>query len=627
MILGVLDRDRLNIELKRHLFQAVEHLDHSKTNLQPVFWGTQRLAICSTPTLISTLDEYPQPFMNEDQSIFMIFEGKVYNAEALRSFLEGEHRFNTDCSGEALIHLYEKYQQDFLDKVNGKFVFALWDERNQKLILGRDRFGIQPLFYFNGGKRFIFSSSLKTLLETGWISRQLNHQALLQYLLFCYNPGDETFLQNVYKLPGGHILSVRDSGTSLKKYWHLSFSETLKAEEQYRKEILNLIEDSIRIRMEPDNIPGVLLSGGTDSSTIVSLASRISRGPIHTFSFRCEGRSYDESRYARYVAERYNTQHTEIPYGPEDLFLISRAVESMDEPFCDIGIEIGTYLLGRAAQNKVSYVLSGEGGDELFGGHPVYIADKVATVVDRFPRPLLCPLVKVLQKIPDSDQKKNFQVKIKRFAYSLSFPPQLLSHRWRIYYTPKELQELCTEDFFEYCHIQKMYDSILKYNSDADGHDQLSRSLYSDYQTLVNFYLRRLGLLRAFSIENRLPLLDHRLVEYAAKIPSQLKIRGLSDTKYIYKKILEEVLPREILYERPKLGHSVPMKNWLRENKKVRKWIEETFSNESFVNRSLFRTDYVRRIIDEHLKKDHNHSHRLWGLLVLEIWLRAWLDR
>jgi asparagine synthase (glutamine-hydrolysing) len=235
-------------------------------------------------------------------------------------------------------------------------------------------------------------------------------------------------------------------------------------------------------------------------------------------------------------------------------------------------------------------------------------------------------LLPLLQQIPDSDQKKNFQVKLKRFAYSLSFPPELLSHRWRSYYRLEELQELCTENFLACCDVRQLFDGMLQYSGETTSWDLLSRSLYSDYFTLVNFYLRRLGLLRGFSIESRLPLLDYRLVEYAAKIPSRLKIRGVSDTKYLYKKILEGLLPREILYDRPKLGHSVPMKNWLREDAKLQKWMLEILLEASLVKRGLFRSTVIRRFVDEHLSRRHNHSHRLWGLLVLELWLRAWLD-
>jgi asparagine synthase (glutamine-hydrolysing) len=626
VILGVWDKNRTGNELEAELLRAGARAQ-GKKNARVTAWHNRHLAFAWIASGIDTLDEAFQPFTNANQTIISLFEGKIYNASEMATELGLHHAFDKSRSGAALGYLYESYGERFLDRVNGKFAFALWDEGNQRLLLGRDRLGIEPLFYCHDGKRLIFSTSMRGLLATGWINTELNYDAVLQYLVYCYNPGLETLLRGVTKLPAGHLLSMDASGTRLKRYWQLNFGETqVKTEGEYREEVLGLIEDAIRVRLDSHQAPGILLSGGTDSSTIVSLASRMSTEPLRTFSFRCEGRSYDESQYARLIAERYETQHTEIPYEPDHLKLIAEAVHSMDEPFCDIGIEIATFLLGQTAGGKVSYLFSGEGGDELFGGHPVYVADKFAAVVDRLPRPMMGFLLELLQQIPDSDQKKNFQVKLKRFAYSLSFPPELLSHRWRSYYRLEELQELCTENFLACCDVRQLFDGMLQYSGETTSWDLLSRSLYSDYFTLVNFYLRRLGLLRGFSIESRLPLLDYRLVEYAAKIPSRLKIRGVSDTKYLYKKILEGLLPREILYDRPKLGHSVPMKNWLREDAKLQKWMLEILLEASLVKRGLFRSTVIRRFVDEHLSRRHNHSHRLWGLLVLELWLRALLD-
>jgi asparagine synthase (glutamine-hydrolysing) len=616
VILGILDRNHRGRELKQELLAARRVLG-GETSTEATVWSDQHLAFCSIPLQA----EPPQSFANPDETIVVTFDGKIHNTADLAKRLGLDHKI--PCSGEILAHLYRKYREDFLDYVNGKFAFALWDKKSHRLILGRDRLGIQPLFYFDDGKRFIFSSSSRALAATGWVNTELNRKVVLQYLLYCYNPSDETFWRHVYKLPAGHLLSLNGSTTSLKPYWRLSFAETrAKTEEQYREEISELMEDAIRIRLEPDRPPGIFLSGGTDSSAIVSLTSRMWKEPLHTYSFRCEGRSYDESPYARFVAQRYGTRHTEIAYSSDRVSVIAEAVEAMDEPFCDIGIEIGTYLLGQAAKENVSYVLSGEGGDELFAGHPVYVADKLAAVVDRLPRALMTPLLRLLQKIPDSDQKKDIKVKLKRFAYSLSFPPELLSHRWRVYYMPEELQELCTGDLLGPSDIARLFAVVLKQTEKADGPDQLSRSLQVDYHTLVDFYLRRLGLLRAFSLESHLPLLDHRLVEYAAKIPSYLKIRRFSDTKYIYKKVLENLLPREILYDRPKLGHSVPMKNWLRDNTKIRRWVEEVLSEGPIKDSGFFRLQFIQRLMQEHTQRTHNHSHRLWALVVLGLWLR-----
>jgi asparagine synthase (glutamine-hydrolysing) len=621
MLLGLFDTNRSHSELHEGFLQVLPHLSAKPSNV----WHDEHLLLSWLPTGIPSLDKPHQPFFSLDRQIILFFEGKLYNATELQRSLGITPR--TDCSGEILVDLYTKYGDRFLDQVNGQFAFALWDQRQQKLILGRDRFGIQPLFYSYQQGRLIFGSSLRSLLKTGWIPKQLNSQIVLEYLLYCYNPSQQTFIEAVQKVPASHFLSFNGTELSLHRYWNLSFAEQhQKTEAQYCEEIPALMEDAVRSRIDSSRKLGVFLSGGIDSSSMLSLASRFSTEPLSTFSFRCAGRSYDESSYARYMAEQFGTRHTEVQYQPEDLSTITAIVQAMDEPFCDIGIEIGTYLLGQAAQKKVDYIFSGEGGDELFGGHPVYTADKVAMWVDWIPRSLSHPIMQLLQKIPDSDQKKNLQVKLKRFAYSLSFSPELLSHRWRIYYTPQELQDLCTLDFLSQCNLEKLFDSMVQYSEAADGDDGLSRSLYSDYWTLVNFYLRRLELLRSFGIDNSLPLLDYRLVEYAAKIPSSLKLRGFSDAKYIYKQALKGIVPDKILFDRPKLGHSVPMKNWLRDRPEVQKWMVEILSDAQFQQRGLFSDGFVQRLIHEHLQKSHNHSHRLWSLLVLELWFREHLE-
>lgn len=623
MILGILDKKKSTADLKRELLPVMQARGGGEGGPFNA-WAHDHLAFGWIPSHIDTLDETPQPFVSHDRTVAMVFQGKLYNSDEIRDSLSSRSRFMTDGTGEVLVHSYERSGEQFLDRVNGKFAFALWDRKQGRLLLGRDRFGVESVFYHRTGDRLVFSSSLRGLLATGWVEQRLNHQAVLQYLLFCYNPGEESFFEGIYKLPAGHLLSFDGADLHVKKYWHLSFAETEeKSEDLYRQEVLHLIEDAIRIRLAKGSDPGILLSGGTDSSTIVSLASRLWKGPIRTFSFRCRGRSFDESYYARLIADHYQTEHCEVEFGADRLPLMSRIVESMEEPFCDVGIEIATYLLGQTAQGKVSYLLSGEGGDELFAGHPVYTADKMAAFVDGIPRAMLRPLTGALQRLPDSDQKKNLQVKLKRFAYSLSFPRTLFSHRWRIYYTPEELRRLCTREFLDRCRIGESYDGVLKYNREADGEDQLSRSLYSDYYTLVDFYLRRLGLLRTFGIESRLPLLDYRLAEYAAKIPSRLKLRGMSDTKYLYRRILTGTVPREILFDRPKLGHSVPLKNWLREDIASSKFMGELVSSDAIGSTGFFQPDQVQDMVAEHKAKAHNHSHRLWGLAVLELWLRS----
>ncbi len=625
MILGVLDPTQSRDVLERGVRRGLKHLARPCVRGVSVIAHDQ-VVLGVTPSGRPTQDLFLWPYTNASQTLAAVACGALYNTGEIRHRLGAESSWHPSSLSEALVGLYEQEPQSFLTHVNGKVAVALWDAPRRRLVLGRDRFGIEPLFYARDGSQLVFSSSLRALLSTGWVATQMDHEAILQYLLYGYNPSASTLIQGVSKLPAGHVLSVDGETAELvcRPYWFLSFAETeMKTEDAYREDVLSLMEEAVRIRLEPGEAPGIFLSGGTDSSAMVSLTSNLRAEAFPTFSFRCEGVSYDESHYARFVAQQFGTTHTETAYQPEHMLLMSDIATHMDEPFCDIGIEIATYLLGQVAQGRVSYVLSGEGGDELFGGHPVYTADKVASLIDWLPRPIVTPITGLFQHLPDSDHKKNLQVKLKRFTYSLSFPPELLSHRWRVYYTPAELQALCTDDFFASCDLSRIYDDMIRRNRESDGQDILSRSLHSDYATLVDFYLRRLELLRVFGIESRLPLLDHRLVAYAARIPSRLKLRGFSNSKYLYKKILRSHLPREILYDRPKLGHSVPMKNWMRDDDGASAFCEGVLRDPAFHGLGFFRAGAIEQLLAEHRRKTHNHSHRLWSLVVLALWLQS----
>ena len=617
MFLGVFETGRPGNDLLQQAQTSVPNGTADRAT-----WSRDSLAIISIPRGIPSLDEPAQPFHSPTGNVTVFFEGKIHNLQEIKNTLGLNQVIANSRSGEALAHLYELFGDDFLEHVNGKFAFALWDELGHKLLLGRDRLGIESVFYTPDGQRIVFGSSLHHVVEQCSTKRELNHEALLQYLLYCYNPLNETIFKGVRKLPAGHLLTHDGSDPQLKRYWYLSYANPTQApESEICEEFLDLFRDAVRIRLDSAYTPGLFLSGGTDSSAILSLTSELSSDPIRTFGFRCRGPSYDESSYARWVAEQFNAQHTEVEYGPDRIGLLGQAAAAMEEPFCDLGIEIATFLLGQAAQGSTSFIFSGEGGDELFGGHPVYTADKVAPLVDIFPNMISHPVAKLLQRIPDTEHKKNIQVMLKRFSYSLTFPQAILSHRWRTYYTQAELRRLCTSEFLAECDMDNVFDGMARFTREADDKDRLSRSLYSDHFTLVDFYLRRLALLRSFGLESRAPLLDHRLAEYAATIPARLKVKGLTETKHIYRKLLEPILPRKILYDRPKLGHSVPMKNWMREDSTVKEWLQDMVFSKHLSSIEAFDTSYIKELLDDHFSMRNNNSHRLWALATLATWL------
>jgi asparagine synthase (glutamine-hydrolysing) len=326
------------------------------------------------------------------------------------------------------------------------------------------------------------------------------------------------------------------------------------------------------------------------------------------------------------VSEHFRTHHTLVEYPSDDVQTIRDLVIRMDEPFCDLGINIATDILGKASSGTVAYTLTGDGGDELFGGHPVYLADGAGRMMDRVPGLFKRPFLWAGSKLQDTDKKKDFRVKWKRFSYSMQFPSSLLSHRWRVYYTPGELQELIQADSADRLIPSDPYAAFLSVNGEADGEAFLDRALYSDYQTVVGFYLSRMDLIRHYGIESRFPLLDHRLVEYGATIPPHLKIRGNSDTKYILKQTMKDILPHDIVFRKDKLGHSIPMKNWMREPGSVQSLLMELCSSERLKKRGLFREETVKQYMDEHVSKRRNHSHRLWALMVLELWFQQHMD-
>jgi asparagine synthase (glutamine-hydrolysing) len=360
-----------------------------------------------------------------------------------------------------------------------------------------------------------------------------------------------------------------------------------------------------------------------DSSSVAGLTREIHETNFSTYSYRCLGKSFDESPYARAMAKHCNAEHHEVVFEPADVRKMESMVGLMDEPLCNAGITVATFLLGKAACGNVTRVFSGDGGDELFGGHPVYAADRIAAKFERIPAVVRLPFVGLLRHLPDSDQKLNLTVKLKRFAESVNYPRALGTYRWRIQYGPEELNRLVHNGAGDHRNGSDMFEDVLELTEEADGPDMLSRSLYVDTMTEMGFYLRRMDLLRSLNITPVFPLLDHRLFEYAASIPSHFKFRDASNTKYIQHRAMQGVLPDEIIQRKDKLGHSIPLKNWLRSEATVKSFVRDTLSKNRLQKRGLVDHKYVESLWQNHQSYRQNNSHRLWSLTVLESWLGA----
>lgn len=559
----------------------------------------------------------------------LAWEGEVFNRNEFREELRGRVNVSNDLPDRVLFYEhFSKTGAKQLHMINGEFAFALHDPENDGIVLGRDHLGVRSLYFYEDTDKYVFSTRLDPIVRCPGVRQALNFETIYRYLVFGYNPGTDTFYCNIRKVRPGTFVHLGEGGVREERYWKIpTESDREDSEEEIVGELRSLIKNAVSLRMHADEKLGVFVSGGLDSSGVACLMRELSGAPIHSFSYRTLAKSYDESAYARIVADSCRFDHHEVIFQPGDIQYIEEIVQNQDEPLCSLGITVATYLLGKEAGGKVDRVFSGHGGDELFGGHPVYVADRVANTIDSIPRFMVSPITKSLRRLPDSDKKLNITVKLKRFSESYSYPQELHTYRWRIYYGLDEINQLLRPvKTFDEQGYRALVSDVIRLYEEAGDVDPLKRSLYVDFHTEVNFHLRRMSVLRQFGLKPMFPLLDYRLVERAAAIPSRLKIRGFSDAKYIERKILSGIIPDQILNRKDKLGHSIPFKNWLRTEPAVRDYVRDILFCGRLADRGIFKPDYLNRLWDDHQSHRRNNSHRIWTLAVLELWLAANLN-
>jgi len=528
---------------------------------------------------------------------------------------------NENFNARSLYELYKTQKDKLWPEINGDFSAAVWDDVEKRLVLIRDRIGVGTLFFAEKDDGLVFSTSLKDLAVVLGRTGEINHTTLLRYLVFCYNPGSETFFRGIKRVRPAHYLAWSEKGLEEKQYWDISFKNEISIEKDAAEMIREELSKAVKLRLKEPKKTGAFLSGGLDSSSIVSLLNKNGADRISTFSFRCRGESFDESPFAKIVADAFKTEHRVVEYTPESVLKAESMTMFMDEPFSDVGINIATYLLASEAEGRVKDLFTGDGGDELFAGHPVYVADKTAAMFSAIPVFVLRPLFNLGRRLHDSEKKKDLKVKLKRFSESYFFPKELGTHRWRVYYQPHALSRIVDKDVFNSADPDDVFKDVISINNQAKSEDSLGTSLYSDYQTVVQFYLRRMDMARSFGLVPRTPMLDPEIVNLCSKIDSRLKIKGFSDTKYIERVAVEPLLPYEITRRKDKLGHSVPLKNWMRDNQTVNSFIKDVLSEDRINRRGIVSYQAVEKMMTEHELRKFNHSHRLWALVILELWM------
>lgn len=557
-----------------------------------------------------------QPVGNEDGSVRVVQNGEIYNYRELRDRLERRgHRFRTKSDTEVLVHLYEDQGPSFVEGLRGMFAIAIWDSRQQRLVLARDRFGIKPLYYRHEGGVLSFASELKALLRQPGFSREVDLAALEAFLAFNSIPAPLTIYREARKLPPGHLL-VWEAGSepSLERYARprpvQSRTTRREGEAELAEELRARLRDSVRAHLVADVPVGVLLSGGVDSSLLAAFAALESRRPVSTFTIGFEEGSFDERAQARLVAARYGTDHHELVVRPDAAELLPVLAESFDEPFGDSSA-IPTYLVSKLAREHVKVALSGEGGDELFGGYYTYVADSLAPHVGALARAAR-PLVELL---PSSSQRVSADYMAKRFVRGAGLPPLERHHAWKEIFSRAARAELLLPE------RRSGFDPLSLYRAryaETEGAEPLARLLDIDLGLYLvdDLLVKTDRASMAHSLEVRVPFLDQIVVELALALPDRLKVRGLAK-KRLLRAAAAPLLPPEILRGK-KRGFSIPMAAWLRG--RLEPFAREVLSPEAVRRRGYFRPEAVTRLLDAHVAGSEDLSRQLWGLLAFSLW-------
>jgi len=560
-----------------------------------------------------------QPIHNEDKTVWIVFNGEIFNYKDLRKNLEAlGHEFYTWSDTESIVHLYEEYGEECVQHLRGMFAFAIWDENKRQLFLARDRLGKKPLHYYYDGRRFIFGSEIKSILTCDAVPRQMSPPSLIQYFAYGYVPDPLTMFEGIWKLPPGHSLLFKNGSVSVSKYWDVKFKpDKIMPEEHYVECLYELLSEAVKIRLMSEVPLGAFLSGGTDSGIILALMARHMSEPVKTFSIGFENSKYNELGYARIVAERYGTDHHEEIVNPDAEAIIMDLVREFDEPFADSSA-IPTYYVCKMAKKWVTVSLSGDGGDELFGGYDRYLDGPLARYVEWIPASLRRgAFLRLSRALPEWFAGVNTLRHLsgngdERYIRNISKGVSTVH------------QDVFSKEIADSVNTTDPSPVMMDYLNSLDGCDPLSRKQYLDIKTYlpgdILTKVDRMSML--VSLEARTPILDHKVVEFAATLPTEMKIRGKTQ-KYILKKLAEKLLPREVIY-RPKMGFAVPIKFWIK-----REWTDmshELVLGERAMARRNFNPKFVREIMSEHRWGRRDHSYLIWTLMILELWFREFID-
>lgn len=600
------------LETARRMCDAIFHRGPDAEGIhhaQDVMLGMRRLAIIDPKG-------GEQPIYNESREICAVVNGEIYNYRELRRRLERlGHTFRSDSDVECVVHAYEEYGTDCFAELRGMFAIALWDARSRSLVLARDRFGKKPLYYAETPRGIFFASELKSLLQVPEIEPDINRNVIADYMMLGYVPTPASIFQGIQKLKAGHYLVFHDGYTSIRSYWSLRYSPKLDlGEDELTGMLEKEIDNAVKIRLRSDVPFGAFLSGGVDSSLVVAMMTRHLSSPVKTFSIGSEDPALDESADARHISELLGTEHHALTVRPDAVELLENISWYLDEPMADSSI-IPTFLVSRLAAEHVKMVLTGDGGDELFGGYARYVRYQQLLMMRGAGAAQVAPLLKSLTDHLPSAMAQRISRACARLG--MQHPDDYLSSV--AIGTPPAIAGLLHED----CRAAADFGQVRNcFAADDDAMGPLDRILQGDVRSylLDDILVKVDRASMANSLEARAPLLDHHLAEFAARLPEDCKLRG-NTSKYLLKRVAEKYLPAELVHKK-KRGFAIPLAHWLRTD--LAELLLDTVNSRTFADRNIFNARAAQKLANDHVSGARNNSETLWALLVFEKWAQRY---
>jgi len=584
-----------------------------------VGFGHRRLAV------IDLSPAAHQPMVSDDGQFCITYNGEIYNFREEREILEAlGHNFKSQSDTEVVLAAYREYGVKCVEHFRGMFAFGIWDKRDRKLFLARDRVGKKPLYYWLDQDGIAFASEPKAFLADPQFKPEVDFEAISHYLTYQYVPSPWSAFQGVQKLPPAHFLVVENGQVRIERYWKLSYSQQYKGSEQEASQgLIQKLEEAVKCRLISDVPLGAFLSGGIDSSVVVGIMAQLGTSPLNTFSIGFEQEAYNELSFARTVANRFGTRHQEFIVTPKPSEIFSKLTWHYNEPFADSSA-IPTFYLAEMTKQHVTVALNGDGGDEDLAGYDRYLANVLSRRYDGLPAFLKGWIETVARFLPEPKESKTLISRVKRFASALSHSPEYRYGLWMSHFDSGLKAELCTEEFKVGCGGNESAELLLDAFQRSDATDIINATLDVDVNTyLPNDLLVKVDIATmAHGLEARSPFLDHEVMEFCASLPAHMKLRG-SNKKYLLKKAVRDLLPPEILH-RPKMGFGVPIDHWLRNE--LRDFAYDMLLSPRSIQRGYFKREVVERLLHEHVNKVRAWHYPIWNLLMLELWHRMFID-